>query len=81
MNTSNEFLQEVQDELDYSFDNPQLLKQAFVRKSYSAEHPGTYNNEVLEFYGDRVLEFVVMKKLSEIGITEPLVKGEINPYN
>lgn len=23
----------------------------------------------------------VMKKLSEIGITEPLVKGEINPYN
>lgn len=65
MNTNDEFLQEVQDELDYPFDNPQLLKQAFIRKSYSAEHPGTYNNEVLEFYGDRALEFVVMKKLSD----------------
>ncbi len=65
MNTNNEFLQDVQEELDYIFDNPQLLKQAFIRKSYSVEHPGTYNNEVLEFYGDRALEFVVMKKLSE----------------
>ncbi len=64
MSTNNDFLQEVQDELDYQFDNPQLLKQAFIRKSYSAEHPGTYNNEVLEFYGDKALEFVVMKKIS-----------------
>lgn len=65
LSTNNDFLQEVQDILEYSFDNPQLLKQAFIRKSYSAEHPGAYNNEVLEFYGDRALEFVVMKKLSD----------------
>ncbi len=61
----NDFLQKVQEELEYAFENPQLLKQAFTRKTYSAEHPGTYHNEVLEFYGDRVLELVVAKKLSK----------------
>ena len=29
------------------------------------EHDGSYHNEVLEFYGDKALEFIVMKKLSE----------------
>ncbi len=61
---SNEFLEEVQARLEYDFDDQQLLKQAFIRKSYSQEHQGVYNNEVLEFYGDKALEFVVMKKLS-----------------
>ncbi len=62
---SNDFLEKIQEELDYQFDEPGLLKQAFIRKSYSAEHPNTYNNEQLEFYGDKALEFIVMKKLSD----------------
>ena len=61
---NNEELQQVQEQIDYWFNEPKLLRQAFTRKSYSEEHPGTQNNEVLEFYGDKALEFVVMKKLS-----------------
>lgn len=64
MNTNNDFLKNVQDELGYEFINPQLLKQAFIRSSYSAEHPGVYNNEVLEFYGDKALDFITMKKMA-----------------
>ena len=57
-------LELIQKRLEYDFDKPELLKQAFTRKSYSEEGKGEHHNEVLEFYGDKVLEFVVMKKLS-----------------
>ena len=62
---NNETLEFIQEQLEYEFDEPKLLRQAFTRKSYSEEHHGVYNNEVLEFYGDKALEFIVMKKLSE----------------
>lgn len=62
---NNEILAEIQYQIEYEFDEPKLLRQAFTRKSYSEEHNGSYHNEVLEFYGDKALEFVVMKKLSE----------------
>lgn len=62
---NNEILAEIQYQLEYEFDEPKLLRQAFTRKSYSEEHDGSYHNEVLEFYGDKALEFIVMKKLSE----------------
>lgn len=58
-------LQFIQEQLEYDFTEPKLLRQAFTRKSYSEEGNGAYNNEVLEFYGDKALEFIVMKKLSE----------------
>lgn len=58
-------LQFIQEQLEYDFTEPKLLRQAFTRKSYSEEGNGSYNNEVLEFYGDKALEFIVMKKLSE----------------
>lgn len=57
-------LQFIEERLDYDFNEPKLLRQAFTRKSYSDERSGAYHNEVLEFYGDKALEFVVMKKLS-----------------
>lgn len=62
----NDFLTTVEEklELEYDYNESQLLKQAFITKSYSQEHSGVYNNEVLEFYGDKALEFIVMKKLS-----------------
>ncbi len=46
----------------YRFKNPALLKQAFVRRSYSAENGGE-NNEILEFIGDKVLDLVVIQYL------------------
>ena len=61
---NNEDLQLIQEQIGYGFDEEKLLRQAFTRKSFSEENPGTQNNEVLEFYGDKALEFVVMKKLS-----------------
>ena len=62
---NNEILAEIQYQLEYEFDEPKLLRQAFTRKSYSEEHNDSYHNEVLEFYGDKALEFIVMKKLAE----------------
>lgn len=58
-------LQFIQEQLEYDFTELKLLRQAFTRKSYSEEGNGAHHNEVLEFYGDKALEFVVMKKLSE----------------
>lgn len=53
----------VQSGIQYQFNNLRLLDQAFTRKSYSAEHPEVQNNEVLEFYGDEILDFFVTKKM------------------
>ena len=61
----NETLYEIATQLEHDFDDIRILRQAFTRKSYSDEHNGEYHNEVLEFYGDKALEFVVMKKLSD----------------
>ena len=55
----------VQSGINYTFKNLQLLEQAFIRKSYSSEHPEVQNNEVLEFYGDEILDFFVTKQLYE----------------
>lgn len=48
--------------IGYEFNNPDLLQQAFIRRSFSMEKGGG-NNEVLEFIGDKALDIVVMKIL------------------
>lgn len=53
-------LNKIQEILGYKFDNPDLLQQAFVRRSYSEERGGQ-NNEVLEFIGDKALDFAVIR--------------------
>ena len=53
----------IQNHIDYQFNNPNLLEQAFTRKSYVAENGGC-DNEILEFIGDKVLDFIVVKYLS-----------------
>ena len=55
----------VQDSIDYAFKNPELLEQAFTRSSYTKEHGGE-SNEVLEFIGDKALDFAVVKLLSDM---------------
>lgn len=52
----------VQGQIGYDFKNLDLLQQAFTRRSYTAENGGE-NNEVLEFIGDKALDFVVVKLL------------------
>lgn len=54
----------VENKIDYQFKNKSLLQQAFVRSSYTAENGG-WDNEVLEFIGDKVIDFVVTKMLAE----------------
>ena len=52
----------VQGQIGYNFKNLDLLQQAFTRRSYTVENGGE-NNEVLEFIGDKALDFVVVKLL------------------
>jgi ribonuclease III len=54
----------IQDQIGYEFKNKDLLQQAFVRRSYSEENGGE-NNEVLEFVGDKVLDLIVVKLLTD----------------
>ena len=61
---NNEMLEMIQGQIGYRFKNTDLLQQAFVRRSYSKENGGE-NNEVLEFIGDKVLDFIIVKKLAE----------------
>lgn len=58
-----ETIKRIQNTIGYEFKNPKLLEQAFIRESYANENPGVISNEVLEFYGDRVLEIYVTKVL------------------
>lgn len=52
----------VQGQIGYQFKNLDLLNQAFTRRSYSEENGGE-NNEVLEFIGDKALDFAVVRLL------------------
>lgn len=54
----------IQLQIGYNFKNTDLLQQAFIRRSYSKENGGE-DNEVLEFIGDKALDFVVVKLLAE----------------
>ena len=54
----------IQDQIGYNFQNTDLLQQAFTRRSYSKEYGGE-DNEVLEFIGDKVLDIIVVKLLTE----------------
>ena len=54
----------IQDQIGYNFQNTDLLQQAFIRRSYSKENGGE-DNEILEFIGDKVLDLIVVKLLTE----------------
>ena len=54
----------IQSQIGYEFENLDLLQQAFIRRSFSEENGGE-NNEVLEFIGDKVLDLIAVKYLTE----------------
>lgn len=60
----NQDLRKIQDRIGYEFKNFDLLEQAFVRKSYAREKGGEHN-EILEFIGDKVLDMIAVKFLTD----------------
>lgn len=65
---TNEAIKEIEKVLGYTFSSKALLSQAFSRSSFAEEdrmHGGKgLSNEQLEFYGDSVLNYVVVDALS-----------------
>ena len=60
----------VQGQIGHMFKNPNLLLQAFKRRSYVSENGGE-DNEILEFIGDKALDLAVVKLLvSRYGETQ-----------
>lgn len=58
----------LEEKIGIKFQNYQLLKTAFVHKSYINEHrgEGIEDNERMEFLGDAVLELVATRHLYEV---------------
>ena len=59
-------LHQLEKKINIYFKNKTLLKQAITHKSYDKN----VNNEKLEFIGDRILGFVIAKKLLEVFPTD-----------
>ncbi len=53
---------ECEEKIGYSFKDKMLLRKCFTHASYANEHREE-NNELLEFYGDAILGFVVTEYL------------------
>lgn len=49
--------------LGHAFANPSLLRVALTHPSWAAEHPGTENNQRLEFLGDAVVGLLLARAL------------------
>ncbi len=69
----------IEDILGVGFDSAELIKRAFIHRSYINEHPkaGLEHNERLEFLGDAVLELVVTDHLYR-NYTNP--EGELTSW-
>ena len=55
-----------EERIGYHFKDKMLLRQCFTHSSYAYEH-GENDNELLEFFGDSILEFVVTEYLYKNG--------------
>lgn len=53
---------DCESKIGYSFKDKMLLRQCFTHASYANEH-GESDNELLEFFGDSIIEFVVTEYL------------------
>lgn len=57
-------LAEAEKKIGYHFNNPELLVQAFTRTTYAKENEKE-SNEVLEFFGDKILSRYIVKRIAE----------------
>ncbi|MBQ9485383.1 MAG: ribonuclease III [Clostridia bacterium] len=53
---------EIESRIGYSFKDKMLLRKCFTHSSYANEHSAE-DNELLEFFGDAVIEFIVTEYL------------------
>ena len=69
-----ELINAIQGKIGYCFANEFLLLQAFTRRSYAVENGLDASSEVLEFLGDKVLDYVMIrtmaKQFTELDTTE-----------
>jgi ribonuclease-3 len=56
-------LTECEEIVGYKFKNLELFRQCFIHSSYVNEHPNFKDNERLEFFGDKIIDFVVTEFL------------------
>lgn len=68
--------QECEEKIGYSFKDKLLLRKCFTHASYSNEH-NCENNEVLEFFGDAIIQFVVTEFLVDSGFGD---EGMLTKY-
>lgn len=61
----------IEKKINYHFSNKKLLIQAFTRKSFTVENDGYEDNEVLEFYGDQLVNTVITKWMYDTFSTVP----------
>ena len=62
----------IEEKIAYQFQyHTKLLVQAFTRKSFAAEHDGYEDNEILELYGDQIVNTVMTKWLYDSYSTIP----------
>jgi ribonuclease-3 len=59
-------VEQIESIIGYEFNDKSLLRRAFTLSSAD----GVYNNEVLEFFGDAIIEFIVSEKIFMEGGTE-----------
>lgn len=52
----------IESVIGYTFKDKSLLRQCFTHSSYAHEHGGE-DNELLEFFGDAIIEFIVTEYL------------------
>jgi len=70
----------LEEQLGITFNNKEMLQQAFIHRSYINEHSGTglSHNERIEFLGDAVMELIVTDYLFREFPKKP--EGELTAY-
>ena len=72
---------EIEEKIAYNFGNhTNLLIQAFTRKSYAQENDGFEHNEILEFYGDQLVNTIITKWLFDSYSKLPNSNSFANEY-
>lgn len=57
-------LPEAEKKISFHFNNQELLVQAFTRTTYAKEN-NKESNEVLEFFGDKIISRYIVKRIAE----------------
>ena len=63
---TNETIKVIEKKIGYTFNEKYLLIQAFTRSSFAEENQNWESNEKLEFVGDKVLDLVIVKKITQL---------------